>query len=102
MQFEMGDKAGFQRNEGSMNCKEVTIMKAHGTVMRGYHMPSSHPAWETVKRWRKRVFTRKNAKVTVVSVIGLFLVGLMIWGFYQSFEALNTTHFPSDLNLYAF
>ena len=77
-------------------------MKAHGTAMRGYHMPSDRSAWEMVKRWRRRVFTRKNAKVALVSALGLLLFGLMIWGFYQSIEALNTAYLPSDLNLYAF
>ena len=77
-------------------------MKMHGTVIRGYHMPPLHPAWETVKRWTKRTFTRKNVTVAAGSAIGLLLFGLMIWLFYQSIESLNTAEFPSDLMLYPF
>jgi hypothetical protein len=77
-------------------------MKAHDTLLRSYHMPSDHSAWETVKRWRRMVFTRKNATIAVVSNPGLVLFGLMIWGFCQSIEALNTAQFPSDLSPYAF
>jgi hypothetical protein len=77
-------------------------MKTHGTVMRGYDMPSDHSAWETVKRWTKGVFTRRNIKVAAASAIGLLLFGLMIWVFYSSIETLNTAEFPRDLSLYDF
>jgi hypothetical protein len=48
-------------------------MKAHGTAIGGYDMPSDHPAWETARNWIKTLFTRKNA-----------------------------TEFPNDLRLYLF
>lgn len=77
-------------------------MKAHGTAIRGYDMPSNHPAWETVRGWAKKLFTRKNVTVVAASAIGLLLFGLMIWLFYQSLETLTTAEFPNDLRLYLF
>ena len=55
------------------------IMKTHGTVIRGYHMPSEHRTWETVEGWMKRLFTRKNLTLAAASLIGLLMFGLMIW-----------------------
>lgn len=77
-------------------------MKTHGTVMRGYDMPSDLSAWETVKRWTKGKFTRRNMKMAAALVIGLLLFGLMIWACYQSIETLNTAEFPRDLSVYDF
>jgi hypothetical protein len=77
-------------------------MKAEGTTFRGYDLPSDHPAWETVRSWTKKVFTRKNLTVAVATAIGLLLFGLMIWLFYQSLETLTSAEFPNDLRLYLF
>ena len=77
-------------------------MKAHGTAIRGYDMPSNHPAWKTIGSWAKKLFTQKNVTVAAASAIGLLLFGLMIWLFYQSLETLTTAEFPNDLRLYLF
>jgi hypothetical protein len=91
-----------QKSEGGRVGKEVTIMKAHGTVMRGYDIPSDHSVRERVKGWMRRAFTQKNVKVVAASVIGLLLFGMMIWLFYQSIVTLNKAELPADLTLYLF
>ena len=77
-------------------------MKTHGTAIRGYHMPSDHRTWETVRGWTKRMLTRENLTVAAVSAMGLLLFGLMIWAFYQSMQASTTAGFPSDMTFYVF
>ena len=77
-------------------------MKAHGTAMSSYDMPSDHPVWETVRRWTKGAFTRRNMKVVAATAIGSILFGLMIWAFYQSIETLNTAEVPLSFSPYLF
>jgi len=77
-------------------------VKAHGRAIRGYDMPSDHPAWETARNWTNKLFTRKNVTVVAASAIGLLLFGLMIWLFYQSLETLTSAEFPNDSRLYLF
>lgn len=69
-------------------------MRTHGDTIQSHEVVPFQGLWETVAEWANSQTPREIAFISVVTLTALLGVGLLIYGFHEVLQTLETTHLP--------
>ncbi len=69
-------------------------MRAHGDTIQGHEIVPFQGLWETVAEWANSQTPREKTFVFVVTLAALLGVGLLVYGFHEALQALDTANLP--------
>jgi|GEM_PF-3239762 len=70
-------------------------MRAHGDTLQGHEVVPFQGLWETVAEWTNRKTPREQTFIFVATLTALLGVGLLIYGFHEALQAIETNHLPA-------